>query len=427
METAEQTAEKVKGLIESIDGLSIRSVKGKATVRIIVDCKIDRKDAKIMVDDKLSREGYNVNTQIVSGSSFNATIVVGKRVEIIYKNMRGGGMSETTLNSSITELFPAIAFLKKVAPEVDTKVFWNNIVKANSDNLTCYLGQDYKAGKEFVDGADKSSKFDSKIKGAYGVLKFLEFQNKGKPIKNVMWGYRAKPNGVISNHPGDLFVEYNDGKRLGVSIKSGGANTQEPKLNTYVKPIMDWFGASATYIKWQEEAYNLFYADIPNIPKYSTTTFAGRTFYDALGKFESSNITEYDKKYNALLVWLRDKVIKFFNENQEKSKDWLLERVTGEQKDVPLAVVKAVETSGTYELLTDDDIVKACVVRSRHPGGLTAARGSAGSKQNFTISLTCNAKSTPLEFAIRTNGVGVQHKLGQGINLAVKFNGVAKK
>ena len=54
--------------------------------------------AKFSIEEKLSNK-----------SSELATFVKGKNVIIIYKNKKGG-MAETTLNSSITELFPVIAF-----------------------------------------------------------------------------------------------------------------------------------------------------------------------------------------------------------------------------------------------------------------------------------------------------------------------------
>ena len=75
------------------------------------------------------------------------------------------------------------------------------------------------------------------------------------------------------------------------------------------------------------------------------------------------------------------------------------------------------------EIKNDDDILKSCVMRSKKQNGLLAVP-SPTSKQNFDINLTCNKKTTVLQFSIRTNKPGVDHKLGQGANLAVKFNGV---
>ena len=49
------------------------------------------------------------------------------------------------------------------------------------------------------------------------------------------------------------------------------------------------------------------------------------------------------------------------------------------------------------------------------------------SKQNIIITLTCRDHDTHFEFAVRTNEVGIKHKLGQFIRLAFKYNGVVDK
>ena len=113
--------------------------------------------------------------------------------------------------------------------------------------MNCYLNaKDAKAGKDFIDKAE-SGKFNEKVQNAINVLKWIEGVNKFHPIKHVYWGYRAKPPTVMSNHPGDIFLEFKNGKFLGVSLKAGGEKTDEPKLNTYVKPIFDYYGKSNDY------------------------------------------------------------------------------------------------------------------------------------------------------------------------------------
>ena len=108
------------------------------------------------------------------------------------------------------------------------------------------------------------------------------------------------------------------------------------------------------------------------------------------------------------------------NADQTMVKKFLLEKVAGEQKDVPLVVIKAVQAN--YQEL-NDDIVKECVQRSRKTNGVKVTK-SPKSKQTFFVDLICNNKTTRLNFTIRTNKSGAEHKLGQFINLAVKFNGV---
>jgi hypothetical protein len=46
-----------------------------------------------------------------------------------------------------------------------------------------------------------------------------------------------------------------------------------------------------------------------------------------------------------MLVYVRGKLIEMFNKNQDLTKRWLVETVAGDQPDVPLVVVKAIETA----------------------------------------------------------------------------------
>ena len=99
----------------------------------------------------------------------------------------------------------------------------------------------------------------------------------------------------------------------------------------------------------------------------------------------------------------------------------MLQEVCKEQQDVPLVVI---QSSGSrlsnVKEVTDEDIIKECVSVAKR----VHARVGTG-KQNWHIDLTCNERTTTLNFTIRTNQTGVKHKLGQYVNLAVKFNGVS--
>ena len=410
----------IKSAIESTDGFTIRTATPS---KIVVDCDDDRKDAKVKLEESLTDKNIKFTSRLVSGSSFPATVVTDGNLNILYKNKQGGGMQETTLNSSITELFPCIAFLTKISvtDTISVNKFYAAVLEKNSPDLSCYLQNDYVSGKEFVDKAETSTKFTQKVTGALAVYKFIKDQSKGKSVTSVYWGYRHKPAGVLPNHKGDIFLKFNDNSMIGVSIKSGGTKTQEPKLNTYMKPIIEWFDKTQEYEKMKKEAFEKFYAGIPGMPT-DYKKVGSKEFYDALGTYEIKNRQDYDKRYDALLSYCREKITGILNENEAKTKKWLTEVVAGEQEGVPLVVVKAIETSGEYELQTDEDVVKACVVRSRRTGGLKVST-SPTAKQNFTLALTCDMKTTNLNFSIRSNKVGVQHKLGQFLNLAVKFNG----
>ena len=83
-------------------------------------------------------------------------------------------------------------------------------VKHFSKKYQVFLGtNDNKQGKKFIDDAIHSSKFKEKIINAKAALGYINQQAKGKPIKQVYWGYRKKPNGVNPSHRGDIFIEYN--------------------------------------------------------------------------------------------------------------------------------------------------------------------------------------------------------------------------
>ena len=401
------------------DKINLRKIESVAKVKLFVESEGDRETAKEKMDALLKSKGYVTETTRVSGHSAEASAIKGKNITIIYKPKKGG-MSETTVNSTITELFPCIAFLSNIREVTNKQKFYEKIQENNNPNIGCYVNaNDAKKGAEFIGQAAQSSKFNEKVNNALGILKFLKDQHAGKPIKEVYWGYRAKPQGVMNNHPGDIFIKFNDGKLLGVSLKAGGAGTMEPKLNTYVNPIVEFFGKQNDYKKWQQESYDTFYAGIPGIADFGM--YGKSAMIPALAQFEKDNNELYEQYYDEQLEWLRDKVIAMMNANPNKVKEFLLEKVAGEQKDVPLIVIKAVQA--TYQELHDDDVVKECVQRSRKTNGVKVSK-SPRSKQTFFVDLICNRKTTRLNFTIRTNKSGAEHKLGQFLNLAVKFNGV---
>ena len=109
--------------------------------------------------------------------------------------------------------------------------------------------------------------------------------------------------------------------------------------------------------------------------------------------------------------------------NPEEAKDWLLKEVCAEQKDVPLVVLHATNTG--VHTINDEEEIKMCVqVSLKKKLGIEIK--SASGKQDFFVILKCKGQPTKLMFSIRTNKAGIAHKLGQYINLAVKFNGIKK-
>ena len=62
----------------------------------------------------------------------------------------------------------------------------------------------------------------------------------------MLLGIQSKTNWCEGSHPGDIFIQYRNGGMLGISLKWNCASI-EPKLNTYVKPIFDFFGEQNRY------------------------------------------------------------------------------------------------------------------------------------------------------------------------------------
>jgi hypothetical protein len=142
-----------------------------------------------------------------------------------------------------------------------------------------------------------------------------------------------------------------------------------------------------------------------------------------VGAFEKTNPIQYQKLYNSQLEFVRQYICDMMNDNPTKAKNWLLREVASEQEGVPLIVLKA--AGSETQIITDENVIKDCVQVSKKTNGIKAYP-SKTSKQNWHIDLICKSKTTTLNFSIRTNKTGINHKLGQYINLAVKFNGISK-
>ena len=118
------------------------------------------------------------------------------------------GRVDTTLNASITELFPTLAFNKKFKPSSieDFKKFLYtlNLKSAKSS----FHSKDAASAKLVLDKLPSMDErfLKDKMNNAIGITNYLYDLHRSKPIKNVVWGYRAKPAGIPKNHAGDIFV-----------------------------------------------------------------------------------------------------------------------------------------------------------------------------------------------------------------------------
>ena len=381
-----------------------------------------RQDTKDEIETSLKRNGFSVKSETKAISSFPVSTFKLKdntNVTIAYKPVRGG-MSETTLNATITELFPCIAFEKNFTAS-SPEEFYKKVIENYDKNLKCLLNpRDAAAAKQFIDKAGESSKFKEKIENAMAILDFLHEENSNHPIDSVYWGYRAKPPGIMNNHPGDIFIKYKSSKNfLGVSLKAGGAKTMEPKLNTYVKPIFDYFGKSSEFTKLGKKLYDEQYTQIPGIGPYSM--WGKKSMADQTFQFEQVSETLYNELYDKNLKTIREALVDLFNQDKEKTVSFLLEKVAQQQQDVPLVVIKA--HGKNYNKVTDDDELAEYAASANKV--VASIPSDSSSKQSFIITLS-DGKTMVLDFTTRTNKVGAYHKMGQFANLAVKFNGIKK-
>ena len=337
----------------------------------------------------------------------------------IFVKPLSGGMGETTLNSSITELFPLIAFEKKYNPK-DIISFHQFLLGVDVSKLKCVGPKDIKAAEETINKADTSTKFKEKMANAIGVLKYIQQEDKNKKIKSLFWGYRAKPAGVPSKHPGDMFITYNDNKILGVSLKAGGKKTSEPQLNTYIGKVFDEF-KDRNYGKLMSLAYKSVYSKIPGMPP-ERSFIRDRKTKDILRNFDRKNNAQYEKFYNDYLEIMRQGIVKLFNKNKDNTIKYIKTNILRDAPDVPTIVIKAVGSD--YEEVTDKDQLGVFLPQVK----FIRATSSQSSKQNWFIELTSGPDTLKMSMSIRTNKSGHAglKKLGQ-FSLAVKYNGLSKK
>ncbi len=395
----------------------------KSTSRIVVYFirASNRADARRNVQNHLKAQKVVVQERKTSLSSENITeFTLGNfTVRLVYKPM-SGGMTETTLNSTITELIPCIAFLNG-CKERNPEKLYEKILTYPPDQRCYVTSADKKSGIDFIEDMPRSSKFIEKMKNAVAITKFLEDEDKKKKITKVFWTYRAKPDGVPKNSPADIVLFFADGSILGVSLKAGGESTKEPLLNTYVNRVYYHFEPSGTQIKrLKEDLYKNTYSKIPGITSKSYDEGSERpNTFNALEAFERDNLSMYEKYYDANLAIIRNKLIYTMTKDFETFKKYCRSEIL-KQSDVPVIIIKAV--NDTYREMKDSNRLNVLLAKATSIEGMV----SISSKQNFDIRIKRYSEVLgTMNMAVRSNKVGVEHKLGQFFNLAVKYNGLS--
>jgi len=401
-----------------------KSENSKTTVFVV------RSKDRLTDRDELARDllqaGLNAQVREKSGQSVDPVHIdsgFDSKVIILVKPL-SGGIGETTLNSSITELFPAIAWETRYNPTGNVDDFYDHLLKQDPKKLKSVNSKDLQAAIDTIQKASESSKFNEKMLNAVGVLKYIKDEESSKAIRMVHWGYRAKPKGVPKNHPGDIFLEFVDGTILGVSLKAGGKKTKEPKLNTYVNPIFNAFGQSKKVKSLRENLWDRVYSEIEGIPS--------KKMYDGSGRRQTSKVLvdlfkkdskRYERLYDEALEICRKSVIDLFNQNRDKTLDYIRSEILRDAPEVPTKVIKAVKNE--YDELTADDELGVFLPLVR----FIRAYPSTTSKQNWFLDLKSKDSTVTMEMSIRTNKAGNagSKKLGQFFNLSVKYNSLKVK
>jgi len=399
-----------------------KSENSKTTVFVV------RSEDRLTDRDEIARDlnqaGFKAEVREKSGQSVDPIFIdsgFDTKVIILVKP-KSGGIGETTLNASITELFPAIAWETGYTMTTSVQDFYDHLLQQDPNNLTCVQPSDVQAAIDTIQKASESSKFTEKMLNAMGVYKYLKEENGNKSIKQVYWGYRAKPTGVPKNHPGDIFVEFADGAMLGVSLKAGGKKTKEPKLNTYVNPIFTSFKKQRNVSVLRRQLHTDVYSKIQGMPPSGAYDKSKkRVTSGLLVKLNRDDSAKYEELYDKHLELCRKAVIDLFNDNKDKTLDYIRSEILRDAPDVPTKVIKAVKDD--FEEVTSNDELGVFLPMVK----FVKAYPSTTSKQNWFIELKSKDDKVTMEMSIRTNKAGNagQKKLGQFFNLAVKYNSLS--
>ena len=299
-----------------------KSAKSRVVIKVVSD---DRDTDRDEILRRLKNAGISANTTSTSSSVDPIDGNFDGRNFRINVKPKSGGMGESTLNSSITELFPCIAFEKKLNPK-NVEDFMEKLMAVDLSKCKCIISSDLDAAEKTVNGAEGSSKYRDKMDAALAILDFINDQHNDKPIKNVYWGYRGKPTGVPKGHPGDMFIEYMDKKMLGVSLKAGGKKTSEPQLNTYHRTIFvnkrgSSFNDQSGHDALRTLIYNQVYSKIKGMPPIDN--FDG-------GK--NGRHKDKDKTVNAINKLSKRDADKYYNEYLELARQGVIDRLNKNTK-----------------------------------------------------------------------------------------------
>jgi len=378
----------------------------------------DRLGAKKKVDAQLKKHKISYVSETISSiSGEDITRFELSKTTILAFKPKSGGMRETTLNATITELMPAIAFLNKITTTDVTK-FYCACVESAKGSTAFLTNRDEEKGIAFIEEMPDSSKFSEKMGNAIAIAKWLRGMNDKKKISNVLWTYRDKPLYPDPNSPADIVIEYTDKSYLGVSLKAGDASGKEPLLNTYVNKLYDTFSTESKKKALISLLYDKVYSTISGIQENYYDLNMRSATKDILWSYENKNMRAYNDKYDESLDIIREHVIDIISADLNKFKSWCKSAILKLASDT--IIIKA--SGNSVKEVKDTNKLGALLPQTKK----ISAYKSKTSKQNFNIDLYAerNILLGTMEMSIRTNKSGKEHKLQQFFNLAVKYNGL---
>jgi len=410
---------------EVLSGYEVTQVdkSPRSTVQIRVS-SADRDNDRDEILRRLTNAGITASTLETNSSVDPIQGVFDNRKFRINVKPKSGGMGETTLNSSITELFPCIAFEKRLNPK-NVQDFMELLISIDVSKLNCVLPKDRDAAKETINKAEGSSKFEDKMNNALGVLKFINAQHKNKTISNVYWGYRAKPKGVPNGHPGDIFLKFQDGSLLGVSLKAGKKKSKEPQLNTYHRTIFKNTRGGASFDDQsgndflRKKIYDTVYSKIEGMPLLDNfdggKTGRHKDKKETIKAINSLSTKDQNTYYDEYLAMVKQGLIDRFNKSKEESLQFIKSAILRDAPDVPTMVIKA--SGSDYEEITDRNELGVFL-----PQVEFVQATSKKTKQDWIIELKSGGETVKMGMVVRSSSGG---KLKQ-FSLKVLYVGIVK-
>jgi hypothetical protein len=412
--------EETQRLVEVLTPFSfdIKQSNSKKTILVIKTAREARSETRKSVEKKLNDANFVWQGSIKGGSTGSTEIFYSNHLITILYKPASGGMSETTLNSTITELAPCLAFMGGKTKFSSVEDFHNFLLTTKDKNLGVYLNHDKVAGNLFIDTMPSSSKFEEKMENAMAILDYLTSLDAESKIKQLYWGYRSKPRGVPTNHKGDIFVEFVNSKMLGVSLKAGSIASSEPQLNTYVNKFYDDLMRGDAKVKLKNKVYEEIHSKL-GLPIDWDSTAKKTTSVTAIVDFRENNSAIYEDMYNQMLEIVRESLINEVNKSLDDTIKYINKQIIGTSDEVPLVIVKAFGKS--YKFVTDENALASFLPKVN---SLNAYK-SLGSKQDWFIDLIASPlDKLTLKMSVRTNQPEPFGKIAQGFNLAIKYTGI---